>query len=119
MTSPGEKRKMTEFNQSRQSLSSFLDFNHELFDDHITSRQVKREWIKQGYTEQLSLYGVVRDDELDSRKYKRIEVLSNKPYDRRLIETLYYYFMGFIPLEYYSIWIYDHARDSISIVWGC
>ena len=109
---------MTEFKQARQSLSSFLDFNHELFDGHITSRQVKREWIKQGYTEQMSIYGVVNDAELDDKRYKRIEVLSNKPYDRRLMKTLYYYFMDFIPLESYSIWIYDLGRDALSLVGG-
>lgn len=80
------------------------------------SRLVKREWIKQGYSHQLSLYGVAFDATTGGKGYKRIEVLGTRPWTQRVVLGLYDWFTYMIPGSPYTIWIYDAARDSISIV---
>lgn len=78
-----------------------------------SAKRTKREWIKRGYSELLSLYGVVTDVELDESGYKRIEILSNVLYTERIVLLLFDFFDYFKPVSPYTIWIYDRERDSI------
>lgn len=80
------------------------------------SRSMKRKWIKEGYSHLLSLYGVAVDAETGDRGYKRIEVLSNRPWTERVVLAIYEWFNYMIPGSPYTIWLYDGARDSITIV---
>ena len=81
-----------------------------------SSRRVKRQWIKEGYSHQMSLYGVAFDTETGGKGYKRIEILSNRPWTQHIVLAIYDWFSYMIPGSPYTIWIYDGPRDSISIV---
>ena len=77
------------------------------------AKSVKREWIKKGYDQQLSLYGVVTDGEEDESGYKRIEILSDALYSERIVALVFQFFEYFKPESPYTIWIYDESRDSM------
>ena len=94
-------------------LRDFALENNELFDGIPRSRRVKREYIKQGYDQQMSLYGVVSEKEKGDFHYKRIEILSDKPFTDELLKLVYYFFKEFIPPESYTIWILDSANERI------
>ena len=80
------------------------------------AKSVKRGWIKKGYDQQMSLYGVVTDEALDEAGYKRIEILSDTLYDERIVALIFQFFQYFKPESPYTIWIYSKARDSIKQV---
>jgi len=80
------------------------------------AKSVKREWIKKGYNQQLSLYGVVTDGEADESGYKRIEILSDALYSERIVALVFQFFEYFKPESPYTIWTYDERRDSIKQV---
>lgn len=80
------------------------------------SRYVKRKWIKRGYTQQLSLYGVIHNKTDDKNYYRRIEVLSNTPYTCPIVMYIYDYFERSLPPYAYSIWLYDNKRKAIGLV---
>jgi len=84
--------------------------------ESAASRTTKRRWIKEGYSHQLSLYGVVTDHEKEESSYKRIEVLSNTPWTERIVALLYEWFSYMVPGAPYTLWIYDVTRDSFKIV---
>ena len=78
-----------------------------------SAKRTKREWIKQGYSELLSIYGVVTDAETGESGYKRIEILSNALYTERVVLLIYEFFDYFKPVSPYTIWVYDRDRDSV------
>jgi hypothetical protein len=80
------------------------------------SRKVKRHWIKEGYSHQMSLYGVNTNRETEESSYKRIEILSNTPLTERIVSLLYEWFSYMVPGSPYTLWVYDVSRDSIKIV---
>lgn len=80
------------------------------------ARRVKRKWIKDGYDQQFSLYGVVTDAETGESGYKRIEILSNTLLTERVLLNIHAFFEYFKPESPYTIWIYDEARESIKQV---
>lgn len=82
-------------------------------EETASAKTTKRHWIKQGYDQQMSLYGVVTDHELGESGYKRIEILSNTPYTERIVHEIYYFFLYFKPAHPYTIFIYDKDRDSV------
>jgi len=84
--------------------------------ESASSRTTKRRWIKEGYSHQLSLYGVNTDSEKGESSYKRIEVLSNTPWTERIVALLYEWFNYMVPGAAYTLWIYDVTRDSFKIV---
>ncbi len=77
------------------------------------AKTLKRHWIKEGYDQQMSLYGVVTNEALDESGYKRIEILSNTNYTEKIISLIYYFFRYFKPEAPYTLWIYDEALESI------
>lgn len=81
-----------------------------------SAKSVKRQWIKEGYDQQLSLYGVITDREADESGYKRIEVLSNMIFNEVTLLLIYHFFKSFIPESPYTIWIYDKDRESVKQV---
>jgi len=85
-------------------------------DESGAAKRVKRHWIKQGYDQQFSLYGVVTDGETGESGYKRIEILSDALLTERVIALIYHFFDYFKPESPYTIWIYDVSRDSIKQV---
>ena len=78
-----------------------------------SAKRVKREWIKKGYEHQLSLYGALTNRETEETGYSRIEVLMNVPWSYRSVHLIYDFFQALKPPSPYSIWIYDHERDSV------
>lgn len=84
--------------------------------DRAASRTTKRQWIKEGYSHQLSLYGVNSNRETGESNYKRIEILSNVPWTESIVSRLYTWFSYMVPGAAYTIWIYDGGRDSFKIV---
>lgn len=78
-----------------------------------SAKSVKREWIKKGYDQQMSLYGVLTDREADESGYCRIEILSNVLYSEKIVLLIYGFFNDFKPARPYTIWIYDGARESV------
>lgn len=80
------------------------------------SRTIKRRWIKEGYSHQLSFYGVVTLTEKGESSYKRIEVLSNTPWTERIVTLLHEWFSYMVPGSPYTLWVYDVTRDSFKIV---
>lgn len=85
-------------------------------DESGAAKSVKRHWIKAGYDQQFSLYGVVTNRETGESGYKRIEVLSNTPLTERIVLLIYGFFDYFKPESPYTIWVYDLARDSVKQV---
>lgn len=81
-----------------------------------SAKSVKRQYIKEGYEYQLSFYGVLANSETGEKGYCRIEVLSNTPYDERIVALIYEFFYDFKPSRPYSIWIYNKDRDSVKVV---
>lgn len=77
------------------------------------AKRVKREWILKGYKHQLSLYGALKNRETGESGYSRIEVLMNVPWTQRVVHLIYDFFQALKPPSPYSIWIYDHERDSV------
>lgn len=93
-----------------------IPFNFEEIKDFFgppASRTLKRRLIKLGFNQQLSIYGVLTDDESKESEYRRIEVLSNIRYDQRIVTLIYSMFLDLKPPGKYTIWIYDKERDSI------
>jgi len=84
--------------------------------ESAASRTTKRRWIKEGYSHQLSFYGVITLTETGESSYKRIEVLSNTPWTERIVMLLYEWFRYMVPGAAYTMWIYDVTRDSFRIV---
>lgn len=78
-----------------------------------SAKSVKRKWIKEGYTWQLSLYGVLTDREQGESGYVRTEILSNEPYDEATLSMIYQFFHDLKLPTPYSIWIYDKGRDAV------
>ncbi len=85
--------------------------------ERASARTKKREAIKLGYEFQLSLYGVVKNFKSGEDEYRRIEVLSNIPYDQEIFFSLYEFFSQVIPPSKYSIWRYDKVSGDIKS-WG-
>ena len=84
--------------------------------ESAASRTTKRRWIKEGYSHQLSFYGVVTLTDTGESSYKRIEVLSNTPWTERIVALLYEWFRYMVPGSPYTLWVYDVTRDSFKIV---
>lgn len=80
------------------------------------AKSIKRRWIKEGYDQGMSLYGVVTDLETKVSHYCRIEVLSNAEYNERVVALLYDFFKELKPPTSYSIWIYNADKDSVKQV---
>lgn len=80
------------------------------------AKSIKRRWIKKGYDKQMSIYGVLTNEETDESRYIRIEVLSNTPYTESIVAQLYDFLQELKPSTSYSIWIYDKKRRSIKQV---
>lgn len=81
-----------------------------------SSKSVKRLWIKRGFDQQISLYGVLHDERDDSDHYCRIEVLSDVPYTEPIVALIYDFFQLIKPTTAYSIWIYSDERESVKNV---
>lgn len=80
------------------------------------SRRVKREAIKNGYTHQMSIYGILKFKDERDPEFRRIEILSDIEPDQRLVSKLYHWFYEFPPLKTYTIWIYDSKEEGIKLV---
>jgi len=81
-----------------------------------SSKRVKREWIKRGYSHQISFYGVLTDAETEESQYCRIEVLAENLYTFEEVFLIYHFFMTLKPMDSYTIWIYSRANEGIRYV---
>lgn len=99
-------------------LRDFADIQNGLYENIPSSRWVKRQLIKEGYSHQLSMYGIVSEKENDESHFKRIEVLSNTPYTGDLIFLLYEFFKDMIVPDSYTIWRYDKDREAVALERG-
>lgn len=102
--------------QQKLFLTEITDTWNQIYTDIPQSRRLKRKYIKEGYDQQISFYGVIKNKEKDDREYRRIEILSNIFMTRELIDKLYYWFHEMIPPRPYTIWIYDVLKDSVAQV---
>jgi len=84
--------------------------------ENAASRRLKREWIKRGYSHQMSFYGILTDREAGESNYSRIEVLAEQPFDYEATFLLYTFFKELKPLDSYSIWIYSPAHEGVLVV---
>jgi hypothetical protein len=84
--------------------------------ESASSRTVKREWIKKGYVNQMSLYGVLTNTETKASEYRRIEILSNIPFTMEIVKLAADGIEYLKPPYKYSIWIYDKTMDGIKMV---
>ncbi len=97
-------------------LYDFAKAQGELYFDLPLSRRLKREWIKKGYDQQMSLYGVVFDQQKDELQYRRIEILSDGPFTKELFSLIYWFFKDLIPPKSYTIWILNHKTQEVKQV---
>lgn len=81
-----------------------------------SSRSIKRAYIKQGYDQQMSFYGTLFNKETGKLHHCRIEVLSDVTYTERIVFLIYETFKTLKPPYNYTIWIYNHEKDSIQQV---
>lgn len=80
------------------------------------SRRLKREWIKRGYTHQISFYGILTDKEKGESNYSRIEVLAEAPFGYEATFLLYHFFKELKPTDSYTIWVYSPAHEGVQMV---
>ena len=78
-----------------------------------SAKRVKREWIKKGYDQQMSLYGVLTNREEGESGYCRIEILANIPYSEKVVFLIYQFFLDFKPPRPYTIWIFNKDREAL------
>lgn len=81
--------------------------------ESASSRRVKRDLIEEGYTEAMSIYGVVRQEGEEEPTYCRIEILANGLYSQKAVASLYTFFKQLVPLSPYTIWIYDVSTGRV------
>ncbi len=72
--------------------------------ENTRSRTLKRELIKEGYSHQISLYGILTNDETEASQYSRIEVLCDTPITGREVALMHDFFKELKPLDVYTIW---------------
>jgi len=84
--------------------------------ESASSRTVKRKWIKEGYSHQMSLYGVLtnRDDKTSERR--RIEILGDVPFTKETILLIGQAFEYLKPPFKYTIWLFDSKNNGIRMV---
>lgn len=80
------------------------------------ARSLKREYVKLGYDNQMSTYGVLRDKETGDLNSCRIEVLSNTSFTERIVFLIYQTLYQLKPQYHYTIFIYDKDRDAIRMI---
>jgi len=85
-------------------------------DQRGVSRYIKRRWIKRGYTQQLSLYAVVKNLDTEENHYRRVEILSNTPFTCPIVMYVYEFFEKSLPPYAYSIWLYNKERMALGMV---
>jgi hypothetical protein len=95
----------------------FLDqFNAPLIKgewENARSRALKRELIKEGYSHQISFYGILTHKETGASQYSRIEVLSDEALSGDEIALMHEFYKALKPLDIYTIWIYRKASGSV------
>lgn len=94
-------------------------FDHETITretELLSSKRLKREYVKAGYSHQLSFYGVLTNRDTEESQYSRIEVLSQDPFSFKDTFLLYHFFMTLKPLESYTIWLYSREREGVTQV---
>ena len=84
--------------------------------ENAGSRRLKREWIKRGYSHQMSFYGILTDKETGESNYSRVEVLAEGPFDYGTTFLLYQFFRELKPLDSYSIWVYSPKEQGVQVV---
>ena len=58
-------------------LNEFIESWSEIYTDIPDSRRVKRHWIKEGFDNQISFYGVLTSRGTGESEFMRAEVLAN------------------------------------------
>jgi len=85
-------------------------------DQRGVSRYVKRKWIKRGYTQQLSLYAIIKNLDEHKNYYRRVEILSNTSFTCPIVMYIYEFFERSMPPFAYSIWLYNKERMALGLV---
>jgi len=78
-----------------------------------SSRVLKRDLVKQGYTHIMSLYGALRIKEPEELLGIRIELLSKTAYDSNAIKSIYGHFLSNRYPFKYCIWTWD--REGLGL----
>ena len=84
--------------------------------ESTSSRTVKREWIKKGYANQMSLYGVLTNQDTEASEFRRIEILSDVPFTLEIVKGVSESLEYLKPPFKYTIWLYNHREDGIKMV---
>jgi hypothetical protein len=80
---------------------------------HDLANHLKQLAWRDGFRYWMSLYGVLTEQTTQHSEYRRIEVLSNVPYNGTTVELIYRFFQNIKPVEYYTIWLYFGKDKSI------
>ena len=81
-------------------------------------RMLKRELYRQGYTYQISFYGITTNTETNFSKHKRIEVFLNDRPTKNIVNNINMAFSELPIVPPYSIWICDTKNNRIRMVKG-
>lgn len=103
------------------SLDSPFNFDVEALiaeSDRHASKRVKREWLKKGYSYQMSLYGAVYNEDEDKFTARRIEILSDYPWIPRTLKAVADGFNEYMPHFRYSIWAFSHSALNLKLIGG-
>lgn len=83
---------------------------------HIEANHYKELLERLGYRYTISLYGVLHNTLLNRHEYRKIEVFLNGTPKERDVMLLQHFFEDIKPLNYFSIWVYDHKTKTIKLV---
>lgn len=79
------------------------------------ARTIKRKLAKEGYTYQLSLYGVATNNKTKTSEYRRIELMNYQPYSQEDLFEIFTMFEDFIPPVKYSILTYNPKTKEFKV----
>lgn len=86
--------------------------------ERLGSKRVKRGCIKNGHFYMLSLYGASYNKETDQFSARRIEILSDKAWDKEAIKIVYTIFDTLFPPYTYSLWEYTDETEKLRLMGG-
>lgn len=83
-----------------------------------SSRQLKREWIKKGFSNQMSLYGAIYSEDEDRFEGRRIEILGDQAWNKRTLKAVADSFNEHLPHFKYSIWLFTNKTLRLKLLGG-
>jgi hypothetical protein len=76
--------------------------------DHV--RRIKANVRKRGFTKQLSVYGITKNEETKQRHYRRYEIFKAYPYTREEVSALHDLFHEHPPKSQAGVFIYHNDK---------